>query len=132
MKKLIIVLITATILSGCASIVKGSRQTMFISTSTGKQADAIVTTPSGQLNVVLPQVIPVKNNQRDITINIKETRCNMSSSTIVFSQLHPWFWGNIISGGFYGSTTDAITGAMWTYDESVVVNVTEKDSCKTN
>ena len=130
MKKLILVLITASILSGCSSIVKGSRQTINISTSTGKQAEAVITTSTGQQNVVLPQAVPVKTSSTDITVNIKETRCNNASTTIVQSRLHPWFWGNVIIGGLLGSTTDSVTGSMWAYDESVIVNVTEKDSCE--
>ena len=130
MKKLILVLMTASILSGCSSIVKGSRQTINISTSTGKQAEAVITTATGQQNVVLPQAVPVKTSSTDITVNIKETRCNNASTTIVQSRLHPWFWGNVIIGGLLGSTTDSVTGSMWAYDESVIVNVTEKDSCE--
>ncbi len=132
MKKLILVLMTASILSGCSSIVKGSRQTINISTSTGKQAEAVITTSTGQQNVVLPQAVPVKTSSTDITVNIKETRCNNASTTVMQSRLHPWFWGNLIFGGILGSTTDAATGSMWSYDESVIVNVTEKDSCRAN
>jgi hypothetical protein len=38
----------------------------------------------------------------------------------VHTQLIPttismWFWGNILSGGFTGSSTDYATGAMWNY-----------------
>lgn len=92
MKKLILVLMTASILSGCSSIVKGSRQTINISTSTGKQAEAVITTSTGQQNVVLPQAVPVKTSSTDITVNIKETRCNNASTTVMQSRLHPWFW----------------------------------------
>ena len=130
MKKLVALLMTVTVLSGCSSIVKGSRQTINISTSTGKQAEAVITTSTGQQNVVLPQAVPVKTSSTDITVNIKETRCNNASTTIVQSRLHPWFWGNVIIGGLLGSTTDSVTGSMWAYDESVIVNVTEKDSCE--
>lgn len=132
MKKLILVLMTASILSGCSSIVKGSRQTINISTSTGKQAEAVITTSTGQQNVVLPHAVPVKTSSNDIIVNIKETKCNNASTTVVQSRLHHWFWGNVIFGGLLGSTTDAATGSMWSYDESVIVNVTEKDSCRAN
>ena len=132
MKKLVALLMTATVLSGCSSIVKGSRQTINISTSTGKQADAIITTSEGQQNITLPRSVSVKTTSGDIAVDIKETRCNTSSSTIVQSRLHPWFWGNVVFGGVIGSTTDAATGSMWTYDESVIVNIAEKNNCKAN
>ena len=117
-------------LSGCSSIVKGSRQTINISTSTGKQADAVITTSEGQQNITLPRSVSVKTTSGDIVVDVKETRCNTSSSTVIQSRLHPWFWGNVILGGVFGSTTDAATGSMWSYDDSIIVNVAEKDSCK--
>lgn len=33
----------------------------------------------------------------------------------MFTRLDSWFWGNIITGGFYGSTTDYVTENMWKY-----------------
>ncbi len=83
MKKLILVLMTATMLSGCSSIVKGSRQTINISTSTGKQADAVITTSEGQQNITLPRSVSVKTTSGDIVVDVKETRCNTSSSTVI-------------------------------------------------
>ena len=112
MNKIILMILIATGLSGCASIIKGNHQTINISTSTGKQADAVITTSTGQQNVVLPQAISVKDDNKDITVNVKETRCNNASTTVIQSRLHPWFWGNAILGGFFGSTTDSVTGSM--------------------
>ena len=59
--------------------------------------------------------------QKDITIRIKEDKCHQETVTVVNSHIEPWFWGNILSGGVFGSTTDSSTGAMWKYDETVVV-----------
>lgn len=130
MKKYVVILLTATILSGCSSIVKGSRQTINMSTSTGKQADVVITTEEGQQSLTLPSAITVKDSSKDIVVNVQESKCNNSSSTTIRSRLHPWFWGNIILGGLLGSTTDSVTGSMWTYDENTIINVTEKEQCK--
>lgn len=130
MKKLMLALMAVTVLSGCSSIVKGSRQIINISTSTGKQAPAIITTDEGQQTLTLPHAVTVKDSSKDIVVNIKETKCNNPSSTVIHSRLHPWFWGNIILGGVIGSTTDAVTGSMWAYDENTIVDVTEKEICE--
>jgi hypothetical protein len=29
--------------------------------------------------------------------------------------MNPWFWGNIVLGGFVGSTTDGLSGAVYEY-----------------
>ena len=34
---------------------------------------------------------------------------------VLKQKLQPWFWGNIIFGGFFGSTTDLATGATVEY-----------------
>ena len=41
--------------------------------------------------------------------------------TAVDKTITPVFFGNIIIGGFLGSTTDAVTGKMWDYEDDVVV-----------
>ena len=130
MKKIITVLAITAFMSGCASIIKGNNQNVNISTSNGKQAEAIVSTASGQQTVTLPTSVSVKTDNKDIVVTVKESNCNNSSTAVVPSRLHPWFWGNIITGGLFGSTTDSVSGAMWRYDESVIVNVTEKEQCK--
>jgi len=34
------------------------------------------------------------------------------------THLNPWFWGNIVIGGFLGSTTDGLSGAVYEYSPS--------------
>ena len=38
--------------------------------------------------------------------------------------------GNVITGGLLGSTTDFATGAAWEYDNTAVIYVNKKDTCK--
>ena len=132
MKKLALILLVVPTLSGCASLLKGYHENIYVSTSTGKQADAIITTSSGEQKITLPQIVPVKTSNADITVSVKETSCNNASTKIVASEVHPLFFGNFIFGGLLGSTTDAVTGSMWTYDENVIVDVFEKDNCKSS
>jgi hypothetical protein len=42
------------------------------------------------------------------------------------TSMNPWFWGNIVLGGFIGSTTDGITGAVYEYvPNQYLVNLTQ-------
>ena len=37
----------------------------------------------------------------------------------VEKKLNPWFWGDVVATSLVSTTTDAVTGAMWKYDENV-------------
>ena len=115
MKKIAIILLTSAALSGCASIIKGGSQNIDITTNNGQSVNATIFTKSGI---------------QETTITVKEGRCNKESVTTAKSRIQPWFWGNMITGGILGSTTDSLTGAMWQYDNTIVVNVDEKTTCK--
>jgi hypothetical protein len=129
MKKLLATLLAASMLSGCASIIKGKTQTVNIMTSDGSEAEATIFTGAGMQEAELPRIVSVNRNSQDITINIKENKCNNASVSVVNSHIEPWFWGNILSGGVFGSSTDAVTGSMWKYDSTAVVNVDKKSTC---
>lgn len=130
MKKISFLILALTGLSGCATIVKGSTQTMNIATTSGKQANAVLTSSSGTIPVLLPQAVSVEKSSGDVVINVTESECILPSSTIVKARLNPWFWGNIIFGGLLGSTTDSASGSAWEYDSNIMVNVASKDACK--
>ena len=130
MRKLAIIILTSATLSGCASIMEGKSQNINITTSNGQNVEATVYTKAGIQEVRLPHHFAVQKDSQDITVNVKEGRCNKETTTVVKSRLEPWFWGNILSGGIIGSTTDSLTGAMWQYDDTVVVNINEKATCE--
>lgn len=130
MKKIVLSLTGLMLLSGCSTIIEGSKQTVNISTGKDKQIRAEVTSYDGTMPVMLPQAVAVDKSSNDIVINIKDSGCVLPSTTIVKSHLNPWFWGNIIFGGLLGSTTDSVSGAAWEYDNNILVNVALKDGCK--
>ena len=130
MKKILVALLVCSMLSGCASIVKGRNKNVNIMTSTGEEVKVNVVSSSGMQSIVVPSVVSLKKDNQDITITVKETQCLRSSTSIVSSKIEPWFLGNIITGGLLGSSTDALTGAMWTYDDNIVVPVYKKSACQ--
>ena len=129
MKKLVALLMTATILSGCASIIKGKTQNINVMTSDGSEVEATIFTKNGMRETKLPQLISVQKDSQDITIQVKDGKCNSETVSVAKSSIEPWFWGNLLTGGILGSTTDSTTGAMWKYDSTVVVNVNKKAQC---
>ena len=123
MKKIIFSLVAISMLSGCATLIKGKTKDINVLTSTGEEAEVDVVSASGTQTVIIPSVVNVKRDNRAITILVKDTEKTRASTTVVSEKVELWTLGNLIFGGFFGLTTDASTGAMWDYDDSVVVPV---------
>lgn len=132
MKKILTILVAGTVLAGCSSIVNGRNKNINVMTATGEEATVNLVSASGVQTIQVPGVTTVKRASQDLTITVQEDKCNRTSTTIASSRVEPWFFGNFICGGTLGSTTDASTGAMWNYDDNIVVPVYKKDSCKKN
>lgn len=96
-------------LAGCASIVSGTTQEM-VFRSTPENAAVVVDgreigrTP---LNVLLK-----KNAHSYVAFEKPGYKREVLPMT---ARLDGWFWGNIVLGGFFGSTTDGISGASHEY-----------------
>ncbi|MDR2413287.1 MAG: hypothetical protein LBD50_03710 [Rickettsiales bacterium] len=133
MKKLILPSIIL-MLGGCASIISGGSQQINVqpgSTSHGR-VDAEVISKSGVQTVRLPAVVNVKRSSQDIIVHIKEedNQCLEETQVVISSGLNGWFLGNFITGGLLGSTTDGLTGAVWSYDDITIVPVQPRKNCK--
>lgn len=120
------------ILSGCATVSQGTTQTINIMTTANKRTKARVTFSKDTIPVLLPQAVSVKKSSKDLIITVEESECVLPSTIAVDSHLTPWFWGNMFLSlsGFLGSTTDSASGAMWEYDNNILVGVARKDDCK--
>ena len=104
--------------TGCASIVTGDSAFINVRTSTGEKIQ--VTVDGQEYNA--PGLITVAKTGTDKIIIANNDNCDRE--TLAEKEIELAFWGNIITGGFLGSTTDSATDKMWTYSESIVVNCT--------
>jgi hypothetical protein len=96
------------LLGSCATITKGSEQ------------DISITSNVNGANVFLDDVIigttPFKGTVKKGKNEIRVEKAGYQTETIVLStDLEGMFWGNILIGGFLGSTTDITTGSAYTY-----------------
>lgn len=130
MNKIILSLTGTLLVSGCATIVTGTTQTVNMMTSSGKSANATVTSANGTFPVILPQAVAVKKSSEILIVNVTESDCVLPSTTMIIPHQQPWFWGNIVFGGLFGSTTDSASGAVWKYDSNTLVNVIENERCR--
>ncbi|MDA7705379.1 hypothetical protein N8772_02755 [Rickettsiales bacterium] len=81
----------------------------------------------------VPGFVSVSRDNENLIVTVKENECYKSSQTTIPYKTNPFIFANIL-GGLYGltsTTTDRVSGAAWTYDETVYVNTRKKRSCKT-
>jgi len=108
----LVIIFSVLLTSSCASIVKGRHQEVSFQ-STPDNATVLIdgrTIGKTPLTVVLAKktgqiVIVEKEGYKPFTFSL-ETRTS------------GWFWGNILIGGFLGTTTDSVTGSVYEYSPS--------------
>jgi len=111
LKKLVLLLLASVVISGCATIMDGKKQSVsFNSIPSG--ADVYLngkhlgTTP---LNISIDK--PTENGQLKFSKSGYKT-LEMS----VNKKMSSWLLGNILFGGTFGTTTDYASGALYEYD----------------
>lgn len=109
-----VLLIASASLGACSTIVKGDNQTVSI-LSNVKGADVYV---NGEMIGQTPYTGPVER-AADTTVTLKKTGYETKTVTLN-TTFEPVFWGNIIFGGFIGSTTDMASGSMYKYAPATV------------
>jgi len=110
MKTKIAILTIGTILftSGCATLMGGGKtQTVNIKSNKPKEIQV-----DGR-KYTTPAQIMVKRSSDDKVITVEGCNKNITMK----SSVRPLFFGNIIFGGVFGSTTDATNDTMWEYDD---------------
>ena len=106
----------AIALSGCATIVKGTTQTVAISTPPVEGANCVLSSSQGSWTVTSPGVAKVARSKEDIQIRCNKPGYQEAAATIP-SSFEGWTFGNVIFGAFGIVTAgvDAATGAVNEY-----------------
>lgn len=106
-------------LAGCASIVAGTSQVVSINSNVQGANVAI----NGSQVGLTPFTGSIARG-KDTTVTV--SKAGYQPQTVTLStKIEPIFFGNIIFGGFIGSTTDLATGALFEYaPSSYYVNLT--------
>ena len=108
----ILLLITPMLALGCATIVVGVNQSLtFDSEPAGAQI-----TINGMPMGVTPATITIKKSDYQNAFVVFSREGYTNQQAILHTKTTGWYWGNILIGGLFGSTTDSSTGAMLEYD----------------
>ena len=117
------VLWTAAPLNGCATLVKGSSQSVIVNTD---PAGAIcsLTRKGKEIAIVnpTPGTITVDKSKDAVAVSCSKAGYLESAGTIN-SQFQAMTFGNILFGGLIGVAIDAGSGAMNEYDPSVTLTL---------
>jgi len=109
MKKIALISLVALSITGCSTILNGKTQSISVDSNV-KGAEVMIN------QVVVGQTPFVGQAPRTQAPQITVRKDGYETKTIVAeTAFEPVFWGNIIFGGFFGSTTDNSTGAMYKY-----------------
>lgn len=110
------IVVAATVLSGCASIINEKTQQINVSSSNGKPLSGTIDgTP-----FTGPGIVTVTRENKDKVIVTQTEGC--AQQTALTKSVDSVFFLNILSGGVFGSTTDYSTEKMWRYEPAVTVS----------
>ena len=101
------------ILSGCATIVDGSSQPVTFNSEPSRAKIFI----NGANVGVTPLTIQVQRSKTTVVVAKKEGY--EEQQIPLQTKLNGYFWGNILSGGFLGSTVDYASGSMVEYSPNM-------------
>lgn len=125
-KKLLIALPLASVMmfSGCATLFGGGgKQTISVSSDSAKRMKAVISYADGSSPqyLTIPGTVTVKRTSKNMVVKSQD---NEFDPTIIDNSMNGWFLANILGvyAGPLSSTTDAATGSMWKYDETVTVH----------
>jgi hypothetical protein len=133
MKKISLVIFLALVLTSCATIFSSKTQNIsLIPTNSSEPVEVEVSNGKIMQNTKIPSTIFVPRANQNLIIKVKESSCYKTSSSVHESRLNFVTLLNIFGGWFSTSstTTDSATGALWSYDDNIMVNTQKKDDCK--
>jgi len=120
---LVVGLVATGSLTGCATLVKGSTQSVLVNTDP-QGATCSLTREGKQIAVVnpTPGTITVDKSRKAVAVSCNKSGYQESAGTIT-SQFQAMTFGNILFGGLIGVAIDAGSGAMNNYEPSVTLTL---------
>lgn len=121
--KRIFFLVFPLFMSGCSSLINGTEQTVFFDSNVPN----VTINRNGFGICKTPCAVPLKRTSQDMLFTGRKSGYRELVLNVT-SIVSPWFFGNIITGGLIGSTTDAASGGMWEYSpQQYFLNMTPDD-----
>lgn len=128
--RFLILFFSIIVIAGCATIVKGTTQTVAIDTPGAPGASCELSSPGiGSRSVVTPATIELDKSQHNIAVTCRKA-CFQDSVAMIPSYTEGMAAGNVIAGGVIGLGVDAATGAMNKYADRTSVTMIPIQGCR--
>jgi len=114
-------------LSGCASIVEGTTQSIAVSSAPADGATCVLTSSEGTYYVTTPGNTTVHKTKNDLVV-VCTRQGFKDAHTVIPSHFNGATAGNILAGGVIGIGIDAATGANYNYPTSFNVTMMPEDA----
>jgi len=116
-------------LGGCATIVKGTKQQVSVSTPGVQSAMCTLSSPAvGTRTVQTPGTIVLPKSKYDVSVTCV-AQCYANGVGILASETEIMTAGNVVFGGLIGLGVDAASGAMNKYQPSVEIAMSPLPKC---
>jgi hypothetical protein len=109
-------------LTGCATLFGGgAKQNITIQSNEPKNLSLHYIDKNDVISPTIqtfqtPKTISVGRENKDIIFKDTDEKCE---DLRVKKEMNDWVWGDILALSLLSTTVDAVTGAMWEYDENV-------------
>lgn len=132
MKKLAVIVSLAACLAGggCASLTKGTTQTIALDTPGASGSNCTLQSEGiGSKTLVTPGTLLLDKSQHNIAVTCKK-ECYQDGVGVISSSTETMAAGNLIAGGVVGLAVDAASGAMNKYNEVNQIAMVPIAGCK--
>lgn len=119
-------LASASLASGCASIVSGTTQDVLVQTHRNQHpvegASCELTNSKGTYHVTSPGTVPINRAYGDLAVHCEKPGMDAGTATVASSAKGIAF-GNVLIGGAIGAAVDTASGAAFEYPELIRVEM---------
>lgn len=123
-------LLISILVAGCATITKGTTQSIAVNTPGAPGASCTLSSGAiGTINIVTPATLTVDKSQEGITVRCQK-ECYQDGASIIASNTETMTAGNILVGGVVGLGVDAVSGAMNKYNPQTDVVLVPIHGCR--
>jgi len=123
--KLLLLAAAAVAMTGCSTIANGKNQSVDFTTGAVEGANCLVT--GGRDGAVreefqTPATVPIRRAKAAIDVECSKAGYQTASRRVE-SKMEGTTGGNVVAGGFVGLGVDAMTGAMFKYPDTILLEM---------
>ncbi len=115
--------LSSVLIGGCATITKGSMQSVSINTPHVVGAVCTLSSPSiGNRTITAPNTISIEKASYNIDVHCKK-ECYEDGVGVIATSVEVMTAGNILIGGVVGLGVDALSGAINKYEPEATIEM---------